>query len=92
MKQQFIRTFDLQIRGNEVRYDLPVSALFHALNFAFKQVPSYDGLVGFRLHRNAFPLEPWFPFAMREAIWGACCGTPERMNMYLGIVLPVPQD
>ena len=82
----------MHIRGNEVRYGLSIGALYHALNVAFNKVQVYDGCVGFRLHRNEFPLEPWFPFAMRQGIWEACCGNAGRMFMYLQIVLPISED
>lgn len=77
-------TYDVRLEGQEWRRELSKNSAFHAVSFAYKQLPDNETDMLFVLRENWNNHKEHF-FCMPYLMWDALCETPEVMGNYLRI-------
>jgi hypothetical protein len=76
-------TYDLRIEGQEWRRRLSRNALFHAVQYAYKQLPNEETELLFLIEENYSGGDQERCFCMPFQMWEALCEDADTMRMYL---------
>lgn len=79
---KFEKSYNLLIQGQELREEMRRDSVFHAIEFAYKQMPDNETNMVFTIWQRD-TTNPQADFAMPHLMWSALCESPEVMSIYL---------